>query len=104
MITVGLINELRFISMARKTCVESTLKCDDFLLPIKIIINEGRLNVHYRGQHIWSEDVSSNISMFGVESVDNLARIVKLIDANDISQDVTPWKELTYFDNALDKK
>lgn len=91
MITVGLINELSFISEHRKTPVCFDFYTDDFLFKLTVKISKGFLEIMYRGEMIWREDVVSGSSMFGIESCDSIAKIIFLINQGSLE-----WRELVY--------
>ena len=94
MITVGLVNELRFMSLALKQPLSIHLEGLGMKGMLSVDLKDGILFAFYRGIPIWLEDVSSDISMFGVESCDSIARIIRLID----SGDEIKWKELMYLE------
>jgi hypothetical protein len=96
MITVGLVNELRFISKALRTPLSSTLKTELMKSALLIEVKEQVLDVWYLGYHIWKEPLDDATTMFGIESCDSLARIVFLID----SGDDTEWRKLTYIEKS----
>ena len=91
-VTVGLINELRFISKRLGTPIESTLKLDQIKQELRINIKDDKLTLFYLDNHIWTESLEEDISMFGVESCDNIAKIITLIDMGD----GLSWRELAY--------
>lgn len=91
MITVGLINELIFISDAFKSPISVSVKVDKINHPILLAIDGDFLNLEYNGAAIWSEDIKSPSSLFGVESCDTIARILFHIDAGDEA-----WKDMCY--------
>jgi hypothetical protein len=93
MITVGLINELRFISKSLRIPVSSTIKSELFKSHVDIHIKEQVLDLWYLGYHIWKEPLDDVASMFGVESCDNIYKILALIDKGDDS-----WRELRYIE------
>jgi len=94
MITVGLINELRFISKALRTPISASIKSEKTNSEIHINIKEQILNISYLGYLIWTESLDDTITMFGVESCDSIARIVLLVDSGDTEQ----WRKLVFKD------
>jgi hypothetical protein len=96
MITVGLIKELLFVSKSLRTSVTFKLSSERIKSEILAVIKERNLEVWYLGYRIWNESLDEDISMFGVESCDTIARIVLLIDAGDDVQ----WRELVYNDKS----
>lgn len=93
MITVGLIQELRFISDSFKTPISSLITCGATTRPIIVKIQEGILKVDYGNDYIWKEDIASVSSMFGIESCDSIARIIYSIDNN-----IPDWQKMCYFE------
>jgi hypothetical protein len=93
MITVGLVQELKFISDAFKTPISSIISCGVTTRPIIVKIQNGILEVNYGNDYIWKEDVSSAASMFGIESCDSIARIVYSIDNN-----IADWQKMCFFE------
>jgi hypothetical protein len=102
MITIGLVKELFYISVALHTDVKVELETD-FNTPIILKIHKNVLDVTYKGYHIWNETVEGDTSFFGLESCDTISRIVAALNGND-------WetaKNLMFFEdklNSLDKK
>lgn len=94
MITVGLVNEMRFISKALRTPIELSFKTEKIESNIQLYIKEQILNVYYRGYAIWTETLEEGVTMFGVESCDTLAKIILLIDSGDDEK----WRPLVYRD------
>lgn len=97
MITVGLVNELRFISKALKTPIHSTLKSERMKHEIQIQIKEQVLEIWYLGYYIWKESLDDATTMFGVESCDTLAKIINMID-HDVDYEV--WRSFVYIEKA----
>jgi hypothetical protein len=93
MITIGLINELRFISKELRTPISATIKCEQIKTHINIEIKEQVLDLWYMGYHIWREALDDASSMFGIESCDNISKILILIDKGDDN-----WRELRYLE------
>src|SRR5580704_8049989 len=91
MITIGLILELLFVSDSLRTPIEVSLKTDKIQSPIIIKINYKMLDIWYLGYHIWHENLNSSVSMFGIESVSEIAKIINLIDAGS-----EEWRKLVY--------
>jgi hypothetical protein len=88
MITVGLIRELHFIA-----CMTGRVVLIDFQLgtdgnKLQLEVNENTLFVYYFNNKIWEETLSGADSGFGIESCDNISRIVSCIDTGDAS-----WEE-----------
>ena len=92
MITVGLVNELKFISKALRTPVSINLKSNFAKGDIYVGIKEQVLEVWYLGYHIWKESLD-DATMFGIESCDNIGKAILVID-----NDGCNWKKYTYFD------
>ena len=92
MITVGLVNELRFISSVLKTGVHVKLSLDQIKDEVSIDIKDQFLTVSYVGHIIWKESLEDATTMFGIESCDTLVRIICLIDSGDTEQ----WAKLVY--------
>lgn len=100
MITVGLVTELRFISKSLRTPVEISLLTVRSKLPIQVNVQDDWLRVYYNGLSIWTESLEDGVSMFGVESCDNLMKIILLMDAGDTDK----WRGFAYYEDKLDKK
>ena len=94
MITVGLIKELQFISEALKTPVKVCLGCGEIKSTLNIEIKNDIFEAWYLGYRIWNENIKDDISMFGVESCDAIAKIIFGIDIGSES-----WRELVYLEN-----
>jgi hypothetical protein len=101
-LTIGFTSELFFIAKSLGRTVKSTidiLEPDIIKYPLSIqITRDGILDLWYAGAHIWNEDISSETSMFGVESTQNIFRIIKCIDNND-----NTWREKYYYREDLNK-
>lgn len=100
MITVGLIKELLFIHKALKTPVEVHLSINVSLEPLRVVINNDCLKLFYRNFNIWTESLEEGVSMFGVESCDNVAKILAILD----SGDTLGWREFAFYEDGLDKR
>jgi len=94
MITVGLINELIFISDAFKSPISVSARVDKIKHPVLLTIDGDFLSIEYNGAAIWNEDIKSPSSLFGVESCDTVARILFHVDAGNET-----WKEMCYKEN-----
>jgi hypothetical protein len=92
MLTVGLVKELFFITKALNTSVKVDLKADFLQAPLKVAIAGGVLDIFYRENHIWRENLASETSMFGVESCDAISRILAGIDGGG------EWLNLVYLE------
>ena len=93
MITVGLVKELYFIASHSN----QTIGCDISYLGgySKIHVTvcpSAELIVAYKGQEIWREEISSDSSMFGIESCDTISRIIVCID-NGTDWSIHKWQE-----------
>jgi hypothetical protein len=96
MITVGLIKELAFVSLALKAELEATIKTA-LTDTIHVKITNNTIRVHYKNHFIWEELIESAGIGFGVESCDALARIIYLLNNNDLEK----ARELFFFDPRL---
>lgn len=97
MITVGLIKELFYISVFFQNTIETSIKMADGYSPVNVVVTPiGKLTVFYKDQKIWSETISGETNMFGVESCDSIARIIVCIDNN------TDWSQYKW-QESLDK-
>ena len=91
MITVGLIKEAFFIAHVLKQEVILHLRLGKESHPICITLSpDGLLKVFYKELHIWTENVESDTSFFGIESCDTISRILACIDNN------TEWQSFAY--------
>ena len=79
-LTVGIIRELFYISLVLKREVYVTFHLNN---PLDINIQNGFLNLKYKDIKIWRENLSGADSNFGIESCDQISRIINCIDAND---------------------
>ena len=97
--TLGLIYELNYIVRTFGCAHYFTLaKSENQEKAISInIAPGGYMDVWYVEQHIWGENTLSEDNFFGIESIDNISRIIACIDNND-----SLWKEKYYY-NELEK-
>jgi hypothetical protein len=95
MITVGLVNELRFLVHSLKAPVEASVKSGSMQQYLKIRVDEKEIEVSYGGWIFWRESVEEGISMFGIESCQTIAQMVFLFDKKDPS-----WEELRYLEST----
>ena len=93
MITVGLVQELYFISSTLKVAVSSSLKTNKLKEAVTIEIKDNFLELYYCNEKIWRESLDPDISMFGIESCDNIAKILFFMDCG-----IPEWKNLIYLD------
>lgn len=92
MITVGLVREFHFISEVLGTPLFINIASQRTKSQVGVGIKDGVLEVFYDlNNKIWKEDISTDASMFGVESCDTIARIIHLIDNGS-----EEWKNLIY--------
>ena len=94
MITIGLINELKFISEALKSPISIDLQTDRVKEKIFVKIKDKFLDIWYMNNHIWTETLKESTSMFGIESCDNIAKIIWMIDSGDKEN----WKRLSFYE------
>jgi hypothetical protein len=98
MLTVGLVRELLFIAKATQIPINAEFSLNG-LYPSSLKINlkpDGEMYVWYNLNLIWKEIVEGDVSFFGVESCDSIARIIACIDNG------TTWDHLKWTD-SLDK-
>lgn len=93
MITVGIIQELNYISQALGVPVRSSLSVPLAKEPLFIDVNNNYLELRYNNQKIWREEIFSASSMFGIESCDSVSKIIYMIDNNN-----EDWKNMLYFE------
>lgn len=93
MITVGLVNELYFISQSLASPVTASVKSNWANEEIKISIKDGVMDLLYGGWFIWKEKLGDS-SMFGVESCSTIREITELIDDHD-----DRWRALRYIED-----
>ena len=98
MITTGFVTEGFYLSrVLNKTLYFEIIPSDEYgndnLLPLCVKITpNGVLTINYRGSLIWNETIIGPAAFFGVESVDNISRIMACIDNKDNS-----WKQKYYY-------
>jgi hypothetical protein len=93
MITVGLINEVFFIAHFLKQKIGTSICPLGGYEPVHFTVSpEGELEVSYKEQTIWKENIHGPESMFGIESCDSIARILVCID-NGTDWSEHAWKE-----------
>lgn len=93
MITVGLVRELHFISVYASKKIECRIDVGEEINNLFVSVSQdGRLLVKYNNQDIWEEDISSQTSMFGIESCDSISRIISCIN-NGTDWSSHTWKE-----------
>jgi len=85
MVTVSLIKELYFIASILGRPILLQLQVGAGTKPITLEVNEDFLFAWYNGEDIWKEKLSGPDSSFGIESCDNISRIISCIDAQDTS-------------------
>ncbi len=93
MITVGLVKELKFIATVINAPVVIHFNARSATATIGLKITKDRLKISYLNDIIWDESLEEATSMFGIESCDNIMKIIKKIDSNDGG-----WRELAYFE------
>lgn len=93
MITVGLIQELNYISKALNVPVNSAISIPYARNSLFIFVNNNFFELTYDNKKIWREEIISPISMFGIESCDSISKIIYKIDNN-----IEEWKEMCYFE------
>jgi hypothetical protein len=91
MITIGLAKELFFIAKVTNQPVSATL---NGCLQITVQPNSV-MDVEYNGVHIWNERVEGDGSFFGIESCDNIFKIIASIDSKDES-----WRDKFYYNES----
>lgn len=92
MITVGLVQELNYISQALNVPVKASISiplAKDFLF---IDVNNNYLELKYNNNKIWREEIFSPSSMFGIESCDSISKIIYMIDNKE------NWENIVYFE------
>jgi hypothetical protein len=94
MITVGLVNELRFLVHSLKTRVEASVRSGSMSRSLHIDLDREKINIYYGGYLIWRENIEEGISMFGIESCQTISQIVFLFDKND-----ERWQDLRYIES-----
>lgn len=93
MITVGVVQELNFISQAFKVPVKASIAIPLAKNPLLIEIDNNYLSLMYNNQKIWKEEIASPASMFGIESCDSILKIIYMID-----NQIEDWKDFVYFE------
>jgi hypothetical protein len=93
MITVGLVQELAFVSHFLKTPVYLKMATEKNSGVLNIILKDQYLELVYKQNKIWKEKVLSPESMFGIESCETILKIISLIDAEN-----EKWKNLCFFE------
>lgn len=95
MITIGLVAELRHIAKELDTNIDLKFKLKDAYMehPLEINIENGMMNLFYQNNLIWREDITSEISMFGLESVHVIADIIRMMDTKQGN-----WQSLKYIE------
>lgn len=93
MITVGLVNEIQFLSNIFETPIYLKIATEKTSGVLNFIVKDGYLELIYKQNKIWKEKISGADSMFGIESCETILKIISLIEKND-----DLWKELCYFE------
>ena len=95
MVTVGLVKEILFISEYFKSPIETEIKgfTNSF---IKLRIENRILDIWYENNHIWHELIDGELSFFGIESCDSIARCISCLDNKDLN-----WKKYIYVDSKV---
>ena len=79
MITVGLVQEISFISKFFETPIYLKMATPKTSGVLNIIFEKGYLELTYKQNKIWKEKVIGAESMFGIESCETILRIISLI-------------------------
>ena len=93
MITVGLVQEISFISKFFETPMYLKIATPKASGVLNVILKDEYLELIYKQNKIWKEKVSGAESMFGIESCETILKIISLIDSND-----ERWKTFCYFE------
>lgn len=93
-ITIGLINELHFISKSLKTPLITNLSAPLMKHSLQLVIRNDILEVNYLHFLIWKEKIGVPASMFGIESVSEISKIIWLIDNHNLD-----WRNRVYIEN-----
>lgn len=93
MITVGLVQELNYVSQALGVSVKASISIPLAKEQLFIKIENNWLFLSYSSKEIWKEEIFSPSSMFGIESCDSVSKIIYMIDNN-----IEEWKEMVYFE------
>lgn len=91
MITIGLAKELFFIARVTNQPISAIINNS---LQVTIQPNSV-MDVEYNGTHIWNERVDGSDSFFGIESCDNIFKIILAIDSKDDT-----WREKFYYNES----
>jgi len=74
MITVGLVNEINFISKALNSSVKIDFSVDNIILNISI--ENQMLKISHEGELIWLESLDETTGNFGIESCQHVFSIL----------------------------
>lgn len=93
MITVGIVQELNYISQTLNIPVKTIISMPLAKEPLYIYISNNYFELQYNNQKIWKEEIFSPSSMFGIESCDSIAKIIYMIDNN-----IEEWRDIVYIE------
>ena len=91
MITLGLVNELKFV----ENHFGGGLKCEIEAggRKINLSFQEDIIEIFYKDVLIWKERLDQEGAWFGIESCDNVFKIINCIDSGDDS-----WREKYFWE------
>lgn len=91
MITVGAVRELAYISQHAEKPLYVSIDIDGRHISMKV--EENNLRVSYQGQKIWEENIYGQGNWFGIESCDEIRRIIDCIDNGESWIEKHSWKK-----------
>lgn len=91
MITVGAVRELAY--MSQHAGVPFYIAIDAGGRNLSLKVEENFVHVSYQGQRIWEENIYGEGNWFGVESCDEVAKIIECIDKGESWVDKYGWKK-----------
>ena len=91
MITVGAIRELAYMSQHAEAPLYVAIDIKGKHLSLKV--EENYVAISYQGQRIWEENIYGEGNWFGIESCDEVFRIINLIDAGQPWAEKHAWKK-----------
>lgn len=94
MITVGVVRELAYISQYAEKPLFADIRIDGRY--IKLGVSENSVQVAYKDQNIWEENIYGEGNWFGIESCDEIKKIMDCIDNNEPWIEKHSWKKSTF--------
>jgi hypothetical protein len=91
MITVGVVRELAYISQHAEKPLYVAMDMDGKYVSLRV--EENSIRVSYQAQLIWEENIYGEGNWFGVESCDEIKKIMDCVDNGEPWIEKHSWKK-----------